>query len=274
MIKVFVITQNEPFYIPKMMNYLIQNQKKDYTICGFTVLKPTRKNKSFKDWYQERAKIYSWKELSIVGIAFFYSKMYSLFFKKTTPYNNFSILNNAGVRHFPSNDINSSEYIKMVNEIKPDIILSVSCPQLFASKLLEVPRLFCLNAHGTLLPRHRGVFGSFWSLFLNDKEAGGTLHTMELKLDAGEILWQSAFPILPNDTQYSIAYKTKHIMAKGLVDLFKIVNSGREITPILPCYDSKYHRAPSKEQGRQLKKQGKRIVVLSNLKLMLAKTFK
>ena len=30
-------------------------------------------------------------------------------------------------------------------------------------KLLKLPKKACLNAHGTLLPRHRGVFGS-WKL--------------------------------------------------------------------------------------------------------------
>ena len=51
MLRIFIISQNEPFYIPKMMRLLVENQGEDYQICGYTILNPTRKNKGFKDWF-------------------------------------------------------------------------------------------------------------------------------------------------------------------------------------------------------------------------------
>lgn len=269
MIKVFLITQNEPFYIPKMVNHLIENQGDVFTFSGYTVLSPTRKNKSIKHWFNERAKIYSSLELIIVGLAFVYSKFAKLL-KLSSNYNNKSLLSKAGVREVSTNDINSKQFIDQLNEDKPDIILSISCPQLFGEELLKTPNLYCINAHGTLLPSHRGVFGSFWTLYDNDSLAGGTLHTMELKLDAGEIIWQEAFSVKAKDTQYSIAYKTKKIMAKGLVEVFKILNKQSDFEPKKSKYPSSYHRAPSADQGKELKRKGKRIVRLSDLKLMLS----
>ena len=272
MLKIHLITQNEPFYIPKMIKHLLHHQGKDYKINSYTVLKPSRKNKTFKHWFKERAKIYSWLELFIVGSSFIYTKVVNLLKGENTSYNSYKILQKAGIRHYPSNDINSKDYIQQISDLNPDIIVSISCPQLFGKDLLKVPNRFCVNAHGTLLPRHRGVFGSFWTLYHKDKEAGATLHTMELKLDAGEILWQKSFEVHKDDTQFSIAYKTKKIMAEGLVELFEESNKNI-IKPIKPYYKSSYHKAPSKKDGKELKQQGHRIVTLSNLKLMLAKSF-
>ena len=67
-LRVFIITQEEPFYIPKVIRYLTQHQNQSYKIVGASVLKPHRKNKSMKDWLLERTKIYTWNELFIVLI--------------------------------------------------------------------------------------------------------------------------------------------------------------------------------------------------------------
>ncbi len=272
MVNIHIITQNEPFYIPKMIKHLIDNQGSDYTISGFSVLNPSRKNKSIVDWFNERAKIYTMWELIIVGFAFISTKILTSL-KISSIYNNRTLLIKTGIQEIKTDDINSPDYISQLKEFEPDIILSISCPQIFKNEILNVPKFFCINAHGTLLPKHRGVFGSFWTLFDGDIEAGSTLHTMELKLDAGKILWQQSFPVLDEDTQYSIAYKTKKQMAFGLVELFKKTPKKAELVPIQSKFPSSYHRAPSSKQGKELKQKGKRIVVLSNLKLMLSKSF-
>ena len=43
---------------------------------------------------------------------------------------------------------------------------------------------------------------------------------MELKLDAGEIMWQDLFMVDKNDTQFSIAYKTKKQMALSIAEAY------------------------------------------------------
>jgi len=272
MIKIFIITQNEPFYIPKMIKHLIDNQSNDYTVSGFSVLSPSRKNKSILDWFKERANIYSIWELIIVGFAFISAKILTSL-KITSIYKNRTLFIKSGIQEIITSDINSHDFINQLMGIEPDIILSISCPQIFQNEILNIPKLYCINAHGTLLPRHRGVFGSFWTLYDGDIIAGSTLHTMELKLDAGKTLWQKSFPVLAKDTQYSIAYKTKKHMAFGLVELFNKIDSKSELVPVQSKYISSYHRAPSSKQGKELKQKGKRIVIISNLKLMLSKSF-
>lgn len=274
-LKVFIISQEEPFYIPKVIRYLLEHQNENFEIVGATRLQPHRKNKTMKDWLLERTQIYTYWELFITTCFFIYCKVWHKLLAKLGAFNPFSvksIYNKYGVDEVVTDDINSSTYLSQLKSLNIDVILSISPPQLFGKELLHLPNTFCLNAHGTLLPKHRGVFGSWWMLYEGDKEIGTTIHTMVEKLDAGEVVWQKEIPMPRGATQYAIAYHTKKIMAEGLVETLNKI-SLNSLQTIQSPYQESYHRAPSKAQGRDFHKKGLRVVTLNNAKLALAKIF-
>lgn len=271
-LKVFLITQEEPFYIPKMVKYLIGNSGEKYNIIGASILPPHRKSKNYYHWFKERSRVYNLKELMMSGFGFLFTKFHNKLSPSSSNYSVKNTLRKFKINQINSNDINSNEFISKLSELNPDVIISISCPQLFKEDLLNVPNKYSINAHGTLLPRHRGVFGSWWTLFSGDNIGGSTIHTMELKLDAGEVLWQREFPVEKNDTQYSIAYKTKRDMAIGLVETLNKIDEGKE-KPIKPEYQTSYHRAPTKEQGKEFHKKGYNIFKVKDFKYILSKSF-
>lgn len=274
-IRVFIISQEEPFYIPKVIGYLAQHQNENFKIVGATRLQPHRKNKTMKDWLFERTQIYSYWELFITTCFFIYCKIWYKLLSKFGVFNPFSvksIYQKHTINQVDADDINSPAYLKQLKNLDIDVILSISPPQLFGKALLNLPKIACLNAHGTLLPRHRGVFGSWWMLFDDDKEIGTTIHTMVEKLDAGKIVWQKAIPTPTKATQYAIAYHTKKIMAEGLVETLNQINTNG-LLAIQSHYQESYHRAPTKAQGKDFHKKGLRVVTFSNAKLTLSKSF-
>ncbi|MCO6499536.1 MAG: hypothetical protein J5I47_04045 [Vicingus serpentipes] len=274
-LNVFIISQEEPFYIPKVIRYLVEHQNENFQIVGATRLQPYRKNKTMKDWLLERTQIYTYWELFITTCFFIYCKVWYKLLSKIGVYNPFfvqAVYQKNAIQELTIQDINSKEYLDELKKLNIDIILSISPPQLFEKDLLELPNVACLNAHGTLLPRHRGVFGSWWMLFEGDKEVGTTIHTMIDKLDAGEIVWQKEIPMPHKATQYSIAYYTKKIMAEGLVDTLNKY-AKHEVKMLSSPYQESYHKAPSKEQGKAFHKKGLRVVKWSNAKLTLSKSF-
>ncbi len=274
-LRVFIISQDEPFYIPKVIRYLIEHQNESFTIVGATRLQPHRKNKTMKDWLLERTKIYTYWELFITTCFFIYCKVWYKLLSKVgvfNPYSVKSIYRKNKIIALPTTDINGINYLNNLKKLDVDIILSISPPQLFEKELLNLPKMACLNAHGTLLPRHRGVFGSWWMLYQNDKEIGTTIHTMVEKLDAGEIVWQKEIPMPKNATQYAIAYHTKKIMAEGLIEV--LANYAKnEVKIITTKYKESYYKAPSKQQGKDFHQKGLRVVTFANAKLTLAKSF-
>ena len=274
-LKVFIISQEEPFYITKVIRYLVEHQNDNFCIVGATRLQPHRKNKTMKDWLLERTQIYSYWELLITTCFFVYCKVWYGLLEKWGMFNPFSVKSiyaKKRVKEIVTYDINEQAYLNQLKKLDIDIILSISSPQLFDKNLLNLPKITCLNAHGTLLPRHRGVFGSWWTLYDNDKEIGTTIHTMVERLDAGEIVWQREVPMPEKATQYLIAHHTKKIMAEGLVETLNSY-AHQEVKIKLPTYQESYHRAPSKEEGRSFRKKGLRIITLNNARVVLSKSF-
>jgi methionyl-tRNA formyltransferase len=66
--------------------------------------------------------------------------------------------------------------------------------------LLAIPARGALNMHGSLLPKYRGRVPVNWAVLHGERETGATLHYMADKPDAGDIVAQTAVPILPDDT--------------------------------------------------------------------------
>ena len=66
--------------------------------------------------------------------------------------------------------------------------------------VLDLPRLGCINIHGSLLPRWRGAAPIQRALLAGDAETGVCIMQMEAGLDTGPVLLRGAFPIEATDT--------------------------------------------------------------------------
>jgi methionyl-tRNA formyltransferase len=273
-LRVFIITQEEPFFIPKMIRKLSSESKKNsFQLVGITILKPYRKNKSLIHWLKERIQIYNLKELFIVSFGFLFAKTISKFNPKRSPYSVRFAAQHNSIKIINSRDINSNPFLGELEKLEVDIILSISCPQIFKESLLNLPKIACINAHGTLLPRHRGTFGSWWNLFSGDKIGGSTIHKMVKEIDKGNILWQSEFEVTSSITQFGIAYQTKKDMASGLIAVIDAYSNAVNKS-INSNYVETYNYAPDKNLGKEFHRMGKKIVRFSDLKKMLSKNFR
>lgn len=65
---------------------------------------------------------------------------------------------------------------------------------------LDLPRLGCLNIHGSLLPRWRGAAPIHRAIEAGDAETGITIMQMDAGLDTGDMLLIGAEPIREGDT--------------------------------------------------------------------------
>jgi methionyl-tRNA formyltransferase len=58
--------------------------------------------------------------------------------------------------------------------------------------------------HGSLLPKYRGRAPVNWAVLKGERETGASLHYMAAKPDAGDLVAQTAVPILPDDTAHDV----------------------------------------------------------------------
>lgn len=105
------------------------------------------------------------------------------------------------------NDVNTPEWLAQLRMLKPDFIFSFYYRNMLKAELLDCATRGAYNMHGSLLPKYRGRVPVNWAVLHGERETGATLHQMVTKPDAGDIVGQTAIPILPNDTAFDVFQK-------------------------------------------------------------------
>jgi len=105
-----------------------------------------------------------------------------------------------GIESIAPTDPNQAEVVARIASLAPDFLFSFYYRRMLGAALLALPSRGALNMHGSLLPRFRGRAPVNWAVLAGERETGATLHYMTIKPDQGDIVAQTAVPILPDDT--------------------------------------------------------------------------
>jgi methionyl-tRNA formyltransferase len=97
-------------------------------------------------------------------------------------------------------DPNAAHVVTKIAADRPDFLFSFYYRSMLKPALLAVATRGALNMHGSLLPKYRGRAPVNWAIVRGETETGATLHYMTEKPDNGDIVAQTAVPILPDDT--------------------------------------------------------------------------
>ena len=82
-----------------------------------------------------------------------------------------------------------------LQQIKPTALLVACWPTRLPTKLLKWPTWGALNVHPSLLPNYRGPVPLFWQRRAGLLQSGVTIHYMSQRLDAGDMLAQTVYPL-------------------------------------------------------------------------------
>ena len=117
------------------------------------------------------------------------------------------------------------ELLPQFQKIAPDYIFSFYYRYLISTAILDTARIAALNMHGSLLPKYRGRAPVNWAILHGETETGASLHIMEAKPDAGDIVGQVAVPIDPNEDATAVFAKVSnaavHVMQAALPALLE-----------------------------------------------------
>lgn len=156
-------------------------------------------------------------------------------------------------------DVNAESFLQRLRESGTDLLISVSCPQLFKKPLIELPQLGCLNIHGAILPHYRGVLPSFWMLANQEKNAGVSIYYVNEKIDAGELCGQRIFETLPGESLDNFITRSKAIAADLLLEVLGKIENGTITRSQLDLADGSYYSWPNKEAVKRFRANGHRV---------------
>jgi methionyl-tRNA formyltransferase len=122
--------------------------------------------------------------------------------------------------------VNGPEFQALIDRYQPELLVSLSCPQIIRKVVRQRFPKGCINVHGAPLPRYRGLMPAFWSLRYAEPETAVTVHVLDDKLDNGDILGQRTVAISPTDTWDSLVRKTKAAAAEALIQTIEEIRNG------------------------------------------------
>lgn len=134
--------------------------------------------------------------------------------------------------------------------LKPDLLITAAYGRILPKEILEIPKLGCINLHGSLLPAYRGASPIQEALIQGDKETGITILRMVEAMDAGAILAQKKYTITEEDDVESLMKKLSQLGAEMLLPLLEQLESGSVVEHEQNEIEATYVGMITKERGQ------------------------
>jgi methionyl-tRNA formyltransferase len=264
-LKTIIITQEDCLYLPQFLQTVLRQRGRN--IVGITILPTLMPKQTWFSTAREHLEVYGLTQFLKQSIRYVCRKALGVASSRVPMPGYFSVAAVARqhqISEISTHNVNAPEYHEELRRLDVDLIISINASQVFKSKILELPRLGCINVHGALLPRYRGRLPSFWVLANGEKETGATVHFMNENLDDGPILLQERVEIRAEDTQDSLIRRTKALGARLVVEAIDRLEAGNDANPVatLPNKkeDATYFSFPTREDGIRLRQQGRRLL--------------
>ena len=120
--------------------------------------------------------------------------------------------------------------LNQLKEMDADVFVVIAYGQILSQEILDMPKIACINVHGSILPKYRGAAPIQWCLHNGESETGNTTMLMDAGMDTGAMLLKATTPIGLLDNSHDLAEKLASMGAAQLVEtLIKLQN--KEIEP-------------------------------------------
>jgi methionyl-tRNA formyltransferase len=273
--RIAIVTQEDPFYIPiffRELYRLLASSPTDLRpavpieIRGVMIQRPLG-NRTAGGLAKRIWRLYGTIGFVITGGRYLWRKALRLLGPLAPTVSAYSRRASVPVLEFEPetpggqpNDANGRGFIEWLRQEKVDLVVSVSASQIFRAAVLATPPLGCINLHNAPLPHYRGMLPNFWQLYHGEMQSVLTIHRMVEDLDKGDILVQAPTPIGPRTTLEQLMRLTKRRSAAVLwTTLVEMTRGGVETRP-LPDEEGSYFTWPTREEARELRRRGRRVL--------------
>ncbi|AJC67864.1 methionyl-tRNA formyltransferase [Dickeya zeae] len=155
-----------------------------------------------------------------------------------------------GIPVFQPKSLRPGENQQIVAGLNADVMVVVAYGLILPQAVLDMPRLGCINVHGSLLPRWRGAAPIQRALWAGDGLTGVTIMQMDAGLDTGAMLHKIECPILPDDTSATLYDKLAKLGPQGLMETLAQLSSSQVTAQVQDDSLATYAEKLSKEEAR------------------------
>jgi methionyl-tRNA formyltransferase len=120
--------------------------------------------------------------------------------------------------------------------LAPDLIVVVAYGKILPQRVLDIPRLGCINMHASILPQLRGAAPVQRAILDHLDETGVTAMYLSAGMDEGDILEIRRTPIDPAETSGELMERLSVIAAELACDTVRAIEAGTAArTPAGQC---------------------------------------
>ena len=139
-------------------------------------------------------------------------------------------VNNIPV-HQPE-DASSKDSVSYLKKLGADLFVVVAFGQILKKEVLEIPKIYPVNIHGSALPKYRGAAPTNWAIMNGDTTSGVTIIKMNERMDEGDIILKKEIAVDAEDTNITLSEKLSYSGAEALMEAIGLIQSGRAgLTP-------------------------------------------
>ena len=133
-----------------------------------------------------------------------------------------------GLRVEQPQTFNDPDVLAVLKSYNPDFLVVVAYGLILPKKVLEIPKEFSINVHGSYLPFWRGAAPINQVIFNRDSYTGVSIIKMTEELDAGPILRQEKVLLNHTETFGSLHQVLSEIGAKNLLKTLNNIKVNKE----------------------------------------------
>ena len=143
----------------------------------------------------------------------------------SSPVKEFAVSKNLKI-YQPEKVRKNIEFIEEIKKLQPDVICVVAYGKILPEEILDIPKLGCINVHGSLLPKYRGAAPIQWAVINGEKVTGVTTMYMDIGMDTGDMILKEEVSIGEDETTGELWDKLSEVGAKLLVKTLKQIEDG------------------------------------------------
>jgi len=256
-----VVITNGNFFARVELTRLLQERHKD--IAGVVVITGVKANKSRLRSLMEIWQQSGWRY-------FLYKSSTYLVFATASPLFPGRVFFVPGLaRRFSipvvyAAQVNAPYVVNQIKGWKPDLLISVSCPQRTRREILSIPTSCAINIHASLLPEYAGIAPNVWVLANGETLTGTTVHVMEERFDTGHIIVQKQLDIAENETAFSLFLRLTELGSDALAEAVANIVQGTASFTSQGTGKHTYYSWPTADTIRALFRNGHRLVTVSD----------
>ena len=151
---------------------------------------------------------------------------------------------------FQPSKIRQPENAERIRAEKPDLIIVAAFGQILSQEILDIPRLGCINVHGSLLPKYRGAAPIQRSILDGEKETGVTIMQMDAGIDTGDMIAQEKVEIAADETSGSLYEKLAEAGGNLLIRTLPSILDGTAVRTPQPEEGASYAKMLDRRMGK------------------------